>query len=383
MARLVDKVVKARSALLLDSPFFGTTLLKLGCKPDDTCPTAWTDGVTVGYNPEFTEALPIDQVKGLLAHEALHYMLKHPLRRGDRDPRKWNMAADYVINEMLVDSGFSLPEGGLRNPAYNGMTTEQVYKLLPDDGKGEGEGEGGWNWGEVRDQTVEDGSGNKRQLTQAERSKADGEVNISLSQAGQAARKAGKMPAAIDRLLDDILTPTINWRTELQRFVQAFAKNDYSYRKPHQGYAIRRLYFPTLFSEEVGPIVTAFDTSGSITDEELRQAVCGELMAIKQSVQPEKIVAMYCDTRVYEDAIQEFCPDDDIQLKPKGGGGTMFSPVFYQVEDMGYEPVCLLYFTDGWCSDFPETDPDYPVLWVLTERNDNFDPPFGEVLSIN
>lgn len=382
MARIVDKVVKARSALLLDNPFFGTVLLKLGCKRDETCPTAYTDGVTVGYNPKFTENLSLDQVKGLLAHEALHYMLKHMLRRGERNPVKWNMAADYVINQILSDSGFVLPDGGLLNPAYKGMTTEKVYTMLPDGGDGNGgDGSGdGWNWGEVRDQKTQTANGNSRTMTKAEQAKADGEVNIALSQASAAAKRAGKMPAGVDKLLDDVLTPKVNWRTELQRYVQAFAKNDFSYRQPHRGYMIRGLYFPTLFSEEVGPIVTAFDTSGSISDGELKQAVCGELMAIKQNVQPEKIVAMYCDTRVYKDAIQEFYPDDDIVLTPKGGGGTRFSPVFDHVEDMDIKPVCLLYFTDGWCNDFGE-EPGYPVLWVLTERNDNFNPPFGEVLS--
>lgn len=387
--RLVDKVVKARTALLLDHAFFGTVLLKLGSKIDETCPTAYTDGVTVGYNPKFTEALPMDEVKGLLAHEALHYMFKHMLRRGERDPRKWNMAADYVINNILIKAGFKIPEGGLHNPAYDGMTVEHVYNLIPDGGDGQGQdpngdgsGEGeGWNWGAVRDQTIKDpATGKQRKMTQSEQSKADGEANIAIGQAVMIGRKSGTMPAGLERILDGILEPKINWRTELQRFVQAFSKNDYSYRMPNRGYLIRGLYVPTLFSEEVGPIVTAFDTSGSISDAELRQAVCGELMAIKENVRPEKIVAMYCDSQVYPEATQEFYPEDDIALIPKGGGGTRFTPVFDEVELMDIDPVCLLYFTDGWCSDYPDAEPDYPVLWILTESNDGFNPPFGEVL---
>ena len=388
--RLVDKVVKARSALLLDNPFFGTVLLKLGCKRDENCPTAYTDGVVVGYNPAFTEALPMDEVKGLLAHEALHYMLKHMLRRGDRDPKKWNMACDYVVNDILKTSGFSIPEGGLHNPGYSGMTVEHVYNMIPDGESGgggwgkdpseDGEGES-WNWGAVRDQTVKDpATGKQRQMTQSEASKADGDVNITVGQAVMGAKATGTLPGGLERLLEGILEPKINWRTELQRYVQAFAKNDYSYRIPNRGYLIRGLYVPTLFSEEVGPIVTAFDTSGSISDDELRQAVCGELMSIKENVQPEKIVAMYCDTGVYSEATQEFYPADDIALSPKGGGGTRFTPVFEEVELMDLQPVCLLYFTDGWCSDYPDEEPSYPVLWILTESNDSFSPPFGEVL---
>jgi predicted metal-dependent peptidase len=385
MVRLVDKVVKARSGLLLDNPFFGTILLKLGCAPDPNCETAWTDGVTVGYNPEFTESLTIEEVRGLLAHEALHYMMKHHLRRGERDPGKWNMAADYVINNILVDAGFKIPEGGLIGPQYKDMSAEKVYELLPkgdkDSGGSGSDDQPGWNWGEVRDQTKKDPStGKQKPMSKADMSKADGEVNIAISQAVTAGKRAGNMPAGLSRLVDEILEPKVNWRTELQRFVQAFAKNDYSFRKPDTSYRIRNMYVPSLFSEEVGPIVSANDTSISISNEQLRQALCGELIAIKETVHPEKIVVMYCDTQVYSEATQEFYPYDDIILEPKGGGGTRFSPVFEEVEHLGLEPVCLIYSTDGYCNDFPSEPPDYPVLWLLTEDNRSFDPPFGEII---
>ena len=94
-----EKITKARAGLVLDLPFFGSLALRLKCKPDETCQTAWTDGQSIGYNPEFIDPLPLDQVKGLLAHEVMHLACSHHTRRGNRDPKKWNIAGDFAINQ--------------------------------------------------------------------------------------------------------------------------------------------------------------------------------------------------------------------------------------------------------------------------------------------
>ena len=51
------------------------------------------------------------------------------------------------------------------------------------------------------------------------------------------------------------------------------------------------------------------------------------------------------------------------------------------MEKEGIEPECVVYLTDGYCDTFPEKEPDFPVLWILTEDHD-FNPPFGEVICI-
>ena len=77
-------------------------------------------------------------------------------------------------------------------------------------------------------------------------------------------------------------------------------------------------------------------------------------------------------------------PEDlPVKLDPKGGGGTDFRPVFNEVEDRGIDPACVVYLTDGW-GVYPEEEPPYPVLWVLTQEpsNPNYHPPFGEVVTL-
>ena len=67
----------------------------------------------------------------LLAHEVMHVALLHPVRKGDRNHKIWNIAGDFVINNELKSSGLgSVPDSALVNEKYEGMTTEQVYDEL-------------------------------------------------------------------------------------------------------------------------------------------------------------------------------------------------------------------------------------------------------------
>ena len=85
---------------------------------------------------------------------------------------------------------------------------------------------------------------------------------------------------------------------------------------------------------------------------------------------------IWCDTEISVQVIS-----DPKELEPQGGGGTMFSPVFKWVNKNKPQTKGVVYVTDGYCSDFgPE--PEYPVLWVLTQENQGFQPPFGEVVCV-
>jgi hypothetical protein len=52
------------------------------------------------------------------------------------------------------------------------------------------------------------------------------------------------------------------------------------------------------------------------------------------------------------------------------------------VEKEEIAPCCLVYLTDLCCSSYPSAIPDYPVLWVNTERFRWKDPPFGRVIDM-
>ena len=127
----VRKMKKAVSKMMLSSPFFGVLALRLRLIPNENIPTACTDGRVILYNPDFVMKQDIERLKGLIAHEVMHPLMFHTTRRQKRDPKKWNMACDYAINPILLDSDFLLPEGGLVDREYKDMNAEQIGRLPP------------------------------------------------------------------------------------------------------------------------------------------------------------------------------------------------------------------------------------------------------------
>jgi len=373
-----DKITKARAGLILDHPFFGSLALRMVIKEDPSCPTAWVDGITMGYNPEFIENLTLEATKGLICHEVMHLACAHHARRGERNPRRFNMAGDMAINPILLQAGFVLPEGGLNDPSFHNMPAEEIYSKLPDEQEGGENGEGQnsdpGGCGEVRDSKGPDG----QPASPSDLSQAEQEWKVAVAQAAQQAKAAGALPTGLERLVGEILEPKVDWKEALRRFVDTAAKSDYSWTSPSKRFIQQGIYMPSLHSEELGEIVVAIDTSGSVTDEELAQ-FASEISAILDDYNGAVINVLYCDTKVYEGGV--FTKDDSpITLEAKGGGGTDYRPVFSHIEDSSTAPVCLVYLTDGHCSGFPDYA-DYPVLWVHTGRGGT-EPPFGDVVKI-
>lgn len=399
-----DKITKARAGLILDLPFFGSLALKLEVVEDATCETAWTDGSRMGYNPAFIESLSLAETKGLICHEVMHNACAHQVRRGDRDRRKWNLAGDYAINQVIEDCKIALPAGRPIDPAYKGMCAEEIYSKLPSppagegQGKGEGQGDkmspasmgaggrksplkkgdqGGCSdpgkCGEVRDAVGAQGNTpSPADLTQSAE-----DWKIAVAQAAQEARMQGKLPAGLDRIVGEILAPRVDWRDVLRRFVDQTAKNDYTWSPPNRRYVYQGLYLPSVRSEEL-LLVVAVDTSGSIGAGELNQ-FASELTAILEDYKTSCTV-IYCDSAVAH--VEEFSSQDlPLRLHPKGGGGTDFRPPFAYVGAQGIAPSCLIYLTDLECSSYP-AEPAYPVLWAHIGKGGT-KPPFGEEVKIS
>lgn len=379
-----DKLTKARAGLILDHPFFGSLALRLTPVEDGTNnPTACTDGKTIWYNPEFVDGLTLDETKGLICHEIMHCANQHHTRRDDRDPRRWNMACDYAINPLITGCGMVLPQGGLFDTQYDNMSAEQIYGKLPapseddqpdDEKSGKGNNDPG-GCGGVVDAPADD-PGKQPSKDQLEQAAQDWKVAV--VQAATQAKMMGELPGAIERIVSDLVEPVHDWRELLRQFVDTNAKNDYQWFPPSRRHAGNGLILPSLRSQELKNVTMALDTSGSISESDLASFEA-EVRAVVEDYRADTTV-IYCDAQVQH--VEHFDADTPVELSPKGGGGTDFRPPFEYIEQSGEEqPVCMIYQTDGWCNRFPEA-PDYPVLWVLSRKNDGFDPPFGEVISM-
>ncbi len=364
-------MVKARANLVLDHPFFGSLALRLRFQEDPTCKTIWTDGITLGFNPEFTAGLKQEELRGVLAHEVMHLANAHHTRRQHREPGKWNMACDMAINPLLIQAGARLPEGYLTG---SGKAAEQEYAGIPDDpdGNNDGSGNGGSDpggCGEVRDFPGNGADGNP---SPADMQMEEQEWKIAVTQAAQQAKAMGKLPGGFEQFIKELVDHKVPWAEVLRNFIERTAKNDYNWNRPSRRYLQAGFVLPSLHSNELGEIVVAVDTSGS--EWQMQQQFASELSAILETFQGVNLTVIYCDYRIR--GVESFTSDDlPLQLNPQGGGGTDFEPVFEHIADDGIEPAALIYLTDLEGT-FPRHEPDYPVLWVDTYGK--YKPPFGE-----
>jgi predicted metal-dependent peptidase len=420
------KIVRARTSLVLDHPFFASLALRLVLKEDRHCETAWTDGRVLAYNPDYAQLLPMDELTGLCAHIVMHPACGHHKHRKGRDPNLWNRACDYAINWILLEAGITLPEGYLDHPRYRHKSADEIYHLLQQregasaartaaSGIAGGEGMRTDSKGKAQTSTsvrqsagvagdsADDDSSEREEIELNEYTSTGdpgkaGEVRdsqaeagneswqpedepdwqIAISQAANHAKSIGKLPGVLERLVHDILEPKVDWRVLLARFIDNAARNDYAWMPPNRRHIHDGIYLPALNNMELNELVIALDTSGSISPEELN-LLGTELSAILEN-NPARIHLLYCDVAVVDwlSISREELP---LKIEPKGGGGTDFRPAFEWVERQGVRPACFIYLSDMRCDKFPQ-EPDFPVLWGRLGEGGK-QPPFGELLEVH
>ena len=389
------RIQKARTALLLDHPFFGSLLYRLKDRESCAVKTMATDGISLLWNPEFVESLTAATLVGTLAHEVMHPALRHHLRRSGRDPKRWNIACDYAINPLLVDAGLKLPEGVLLEGRFRGMSAEQIYNLLESDQDSDPNGDndpqpagsngsnGSPDQNKAGDPSIPETDGGIGQVLDAPEESDDSptieeqtrEWEIAVKQAVTVAQQAGKVPAGFDRAMEGVAEAAINWRELLRRLWSETTASDYSWMRPNRRHLWNGLYLPGVIKEGVEEIVIAVDCSGSISGRQLR-IFEAEARSILEGQRPERVYVLYFDAVVQRVEIYE--AGQPISLNPAGGGGTEFGPCFEWVEERGITPQTMVFLTDLYGS-FPSIAPCYPVLWASTGRRQA---PFGEVIPV-
>ncbi|RMG57233.1 MAG: hypothetical protein D6717_05165 [Gammaproteobacteria bacterium] len=397
------KLTAARTRLILDKPFLGALVLRLPMAVADPkwCRTTATDARKLYYNPQYIDALDVEQVQFVLAHEALHCALSHFARREHRNKQRWDLACDYAINPILLKDGLKPPPGILYERSYEGMTAEEIYPYIEDnpleetldehvydkddndaDGKGENSSENEGDDGE-RDQEQQQndgGAGNSPEaeidpnqggasqpppLTSTEAEELSVQWQQRLAGAAQQAMQAGKMGGELARLVDELLQPKLPWRMLLARYMTATARDDYSYTRPSTRRGEPAIY-PSLRSAEINVLV-ALDTSGSVSDREIAEFI-SEINAIKSTMRA-RILLTACDSRMAPGSPWVFEPWEELKLPEsfQGGGGTSFRPVIEWAEAQDRAPDLVVYFTDA-KGEFPRHEPAFPVIWLVKGR---------------
>ena len=365
-----EKLTIARAGLVLSSPFYASIALQLELVEDKSHPTAYTDSIVLGYNPDYIKTLKNVNLKALICHEVLHIAMLHPFREGPRKHEKWNRACDYAINPIVREAGYTVSSDWLFNDKYKDLEAEVIYNMLPDEPSKYS------FMGEVKKykQNKEDKANPSYAMPSRQQRKS---CKRKIARAASIAKMQGNLPAYLRRLVDDILEAKISWKEILAQFVTENSRNDYSWTQPNKRYLYSGMYLPRLNTPTLGTIVVIIDTSGSICQAELN-AFAGELTAVLSAYPGTIIKVIYVDAAVANvDEMDVY----DFNLNAKGGGGTDFIPGFEYIEKESLCPSFIIYFTDGYCDSFPE-EPDFPVLWALTGKA-GFNPPFGNVIYID
>lgn len=353
----------------------------------DDIPTACTNGRDEMYGRDFVETLNDAELRFLVLHEVYHKLYKHLTtwrHLYDQDAQLANIACDYVINIKIADDNTdgwaSMPTGGYLDTKYRGMDSAAVFKDLCDNGlppsAQQGSGENGGGDGGFDDHDWDGAT----ELTPDEKRELAREIDEAIR---QGALIAGKVGSGGDRSLDELLQPQIDWREVLREFVQTTcAGNDYStWQRPNRRYVSSGYYMPSGISEQVGELVIAVDTSGSIGGVALT-AFMSEIKSICDTVQPEAVRLLYWDTRVCQDEKYDTHQLDDLvkTTKPKGGGGTNVECVPAYLTEHGVKPQAAIILTDGYLGG-SWGQWACPVLWCILD-NQSAKPDTGKYVYI-
>jgi len=375
---ILEKLTRARISLLLRQPFWGTLATRLILKDytdEEWCKTAATDGRYFYYNRDFIAKLTKEETVFLVAHEVEHCVYDHMGRRGSRNAKAWNAAADYVINWELHEHNV----GKLPNPKtsgvtacfdakFRGMFTEEVYEQLMKDPS--------QKFPEF-DIHLEPGDGKGEPMTEEERRVLGDEIKAAVYQAVKS--NTGNCPLGIKRLVKELTSPQMDWREILQTNLKSILKGDFTWQRCSRKSQSSGIYLPSMKEEGRVSVAIGIDSSGSISDEMIRDFL-GEVKGIMEEFTDFEVRLWCSDTKVYNEQI--YTPDNlsDIdEYEVKGRGGNDFNCNWDYMKENNIVPEKFIHFTDGYDCGLGFGDPIYcdTVYVIHSNPQRNIVSPFG------
>ena len=314
-----ERIIVARVGLLLRHPFFGNMATRLRIlAADDWCPTAAVDGRNLYFNTQFFNKMNNKEIEFVIAHEILHCVFDHLGRREGRDPKLYNIAADYIVNNLLVRDRIGEKPSFIdcfQDFKYDKWTSEEVYddiyeqakqngkefleqlgEMLDEHLDAEGDGDGTSDAGETKDANGNNVSKNKPKYSKDEMKKIKDEIKESMISAAQAAG-AGNTPGEISRMIKDLTEPKMNWREILRQQIQSTIRNDYTFSRPSRKGWHTGAILPGMNFDETIDLCVAIDMSGSISNKQ-GQDFLGEVKGIMDEYKDYKIKVWCFDTKV-------------------------------------------------------------------------------------
>jgi predicted metal-dependent peptidase len=328
-------------------------------------PTACTDGISVFWNTDFFMSLNSEEAMFIYLHELWHIGFMHHTRIKQKNANKWNEAADYVINNLLIKSGFNMGNlKGLYNKDYDGLCTEEVYNLI-----------------------IKDSNSLPNNLTLKPndiKSLPDGKtINDIVKKISTAKtvsdvldKNKGILPGEISNTIEDFLNPKLPWYIILQNYMTALSKEETSYKRPNRRY--EDPWLPSRYSESTLEKITIFlDISASITKEEIN-IFNSESKFIKDTFNPELLTLVTFDTKIQDEYF--FNSDDTYdKLAIHGRGGTCLDEVYKYINK--HKPTVSIIFSDLEVN-IPNQKPNSDIIWICNNRYIN-KVPYGKLIKLD
>ncbi len=370
-----SQIAQFRVDLIRELPFYGEMLSHFEIIESKAFPTAATDGRVIYYNLSFFRELSEGQRNFVLLHELLHIILLHPFRADGKNVKLWGIAADYVVNGLVMQLiwtyqrmrkhaiPFEEPPCGFFLTGYCGQSAEQLYYIL--------EQEVGKIVKFLRNKIIVAIVNELGETEDKEVTAKDLDLILKLSKSESEMMEdqiRSWMSGALKNWTDDPSVEMISqqlflidrarilpWKRILKRFLRESEETDVSYDHPERKYLHMDLILPGEGRETENNTledVWAFiDTSGSISANEKNNFITQLYRICKQF--HAKINIGYWDVAMHE--VYRNVTDTNILNATTGHrGGTDATAVYDYLDRNRIRASVILILTDG-C--FERVDP--------------------------
>lgn len=349
-----------------EGAFLGSLMCSMDINWNAKIMTACTDGLTMDINPNWFMALPELTRATILMHELRHVGYLHILRMQGLNHKKFNFAADYVINQQLKDEGYSF-EGSspLLDSQYRNMSAEEVYDLLPDPPPDGGGGGGGNAPGRGPKAGAQQGcwsdDPDDTDIQQPDDPAQIEDVVQAVHAAAMAQQRTGYSSAEVEAISEMIRKrnqPKVNWKEELQNWAQDKARAGLNYAKRNRRY--NHVILPARGKRgRLMELDFFFDVSGSVSQPMVEQMI-SEICYIHGVLKPKKLNLIQFDTSIRR--VQTFTDGTPInEIEIHGRGGTSLECVAKHLEK--HKPAGAVIMTDLDCPPMRAID-GVPILWL-------------------
>lgn len=362
----------------------------------------------------YTDLIPLDKREDKVTDKDKenHHLAQEKLTH-------WNYAADFIVNDDIVlakigDKIKTIPI--LHDEKFRGWAAEDVYDFLrnnPEEAEACG-ASGGTLDTHIDVEVVSDdefeeekkkqakggegkdgkGQGIKIRIKRSDAEKMKDQWQNTMFSAAAAQKEhdqrtqsAGTLPAGIQRLIDELVNPRVNWRAALRRFIISTIKRGYSYMRPNKALFSAGWTLPSFRTRApMLKISIAVDTSGSVGRDQLT-AFISEIRGIMKVFPAYELSAWCFDGDVIKDSFvtltkkssgNDWTNINKFAERVSGGGGTVFEANWRFMRERRMKPKLLIVCTDGYPSGNIWGEPLYcPTMFMMMGNDQRIRAPFG------